>query len=222
MPRPALVFGLALALLAAPAGAQDYVPAKIGLVVTYQSWRAGEADPASRSALPPFRLEIRSTERDFAVTHVEEGERMLNTVVLRGILTIQGSVPGRHVRLEGDLAPVRALWPLSAGKVAELQLSEASRVGGEDAQWQATGRSYVYRFRVLGKEEITLPGGTMRTWVIAREVFLRGDAGDTRTEQSRTWFAPALGWWVKFEHRAPDPSGAIRLTLREAASISGQ
>jgi len=215
---------LALALPLAPALAQDYAPPKAGLTIKYQSWRGADTDPAMRTPLPPLTVEIRAVEGDNAMTRLLEDCRLVSSnMTLRGIFTHRAASEDYETRLTGDQGPIRLLWPFVAGGTAEVRVEQSDRevaaVG--EKEWKPTGRIFVYRFRVEGEEQITLPAGQFQTWVIAREVvFVIADGARTRVEVSRTWFAPALGWWVKFEHRAPEGTGT-RLTVREAERVTG-
>lgn len=215
-----LVFALPLA----PALAQDYAPPKAGITVVYQSWRSADNDPAMRTALPPLSVEIQSVEADSALTRLQqEGKLLSSNATLRGIFTYRATLSEFETRLAGDQALIRALWPLAAGKTAEIRLEQSERemtpTGG--GEWKPSLRTFVYRFRIERDEQITLPAGQFQTWIIAREVVLViADGARTRVEESRIWFAPALGWWVKFEHRAPAGTGTV-LTVREAERVTG-
>ena len=215
---------LAFALPLAPALAQDYAPPKSGLTVAYQSWRSADNDPAMRTALPALVVEIQSIETDSALTRLQQdGQLLSSNATLRGIFTYRATLSEFETRLTGDHAPVRALWPLAAGKTAELRLEQSERevTPTGAGEWRAAGRTFVYRYRVEREEQITLPAGQFQTWIIAREVVLViADGARTRVEESRVWFAPSLGWWVKFEHRAPAGTGTV-LTVREAERITG-
>ena len=218
----ALVLTFALPL--APAMAQDYTPPKPGLTVAYQSWRSADNDPAMRTTLPVLVAEIQSVEADSALTRLQQdGQLVSSNATLRGIFTYRATLSEFETRLTGDYAPIRALWPLAAGKTAELRLEQSERevTPAGTGEWKPSGRVFVYRYRVEGEEQITLPAGQFQTWIIAREVVLViADGARTRVEESRVWFAPALGWWVKFEHRAPAGTGTV-LTVREAERITG-
>lgn len=217
-------FILALALPLVPAQAQDYAPPKAGLAGVYQTWRSADNDPAMRTAQPPLTVEIHAVEADSALTRLQQdGQLLSSNATLRGIFTYRATLSEFETRLTGDHAPIRALWPLAAGKTAEMRLEQSERevTPTGAGEWKPTGRTFVYRFRIEGEEQITLPAGQFQTWIIAREIVLViADGARTRVEESRIWFAPALGWWVKFEHRAPEGTGT-RLTVREAERITG-
>lgn len=219
--RPALL--LAFVLAAAPSAAQDYVPPKVGLAIEFDSWRSEENDPAMRISLPRLTSEIIALEGDTArVRFLEGGSQIADNLTLRGIFTYRLKLTSASTRLVGDFAPIRALWPLAPGKSAELRLrQEQENAAAGDGEWKATGRTFVYRYRVEREERVTVPAGQFEAWVILREVtLLIADGAQTRIETSRTWYAPALAWWVKFEHRAHD-GGTVRVTVREAARITG-
>ena len=58
------------------------------------------------------------------------------------------------------------------------------------------GEAWHDRIEVLGAERVEVPAGTFDTYVLLRTSTLVGK--DWKAEQ-RTWYAPELGWIVKFE-----------------------
>ena len=75
------------------------------------------------------------------------------------------------------------LFPLQVGKAVTF----TRRLAGE--AWRD-------RIEVLTTEQVTVPAGTFDTYVLLR--VSEQVRGDWRAEQ-RTWYAPELGWVVKFE-----------------------
>ena len=75
------------------------------------------------------------------------------------------------------------LFPLQAGKAVTFT-----------RRW--AGEAWLDRIEVVGTEKVTVPAGTFDTYVLLRSSELVGK--DWRAEQ-RTWYAPELGWIVKFE-----------------------
>jgi hypothetical protein len=75
------------------------------------------------------------------------------------------------------------LFPLQVGKAVTF----TRRWGGQ--AWRD-------RIEVVGSERVAVPAGTFDTYVLLRRSELVD--GDWKAEQ-RVWYAPALGWVVKFE-----------------------
>jgi hypothetical protein len=75
------------------------------------------------------------------------------------------------------------LFPLEVGKAVSFT-----------RRW--AGAAWRDRIEVLGVERVTVPAGTFDTFVLLRSSEQLGS--DWRAEQ-RTWYAPELGWVVKFE-----------------------
>jgi len=75
------------------------------------------------------------------------------------------------------------IFPLEVGKAVHF----TRRWGGE--AWRDS-------IEVLAVERVTVPAGTFDTFVLLRNSEQIG--GEWRAEQ-RTWYAPELGWVVKFE-----------------------
>ncbi|MEQ8354401.1 MAG: hypothetical protein RH942_02595 [Kiloniellaceae bacterium] len=75
------------------------------------------------------------------------------------------------------------LFPLQVGKAVNFT-----------RRW--AGEAWRDRIEVLGTERVTVPAGTYDTFVLLRRSVLVGK--DWQAEQ-RTWYAPELGWVVKFE-----------------------
>ncbi|GAB4376935.1 MAG: hypothetical protein Kow00114_40970 [Kiloniellaceae bacterium] len=75
------------------------------------------------------------------------------------------------------------LFPLEVGKAVEFT-----------RRW--AGKAWRDRIEVLGVERVSVPAGSFDTYVLLR----RSEQldGDWRAEQ-RVWYAPELGWVVKFE-----------------------
>lgn len=75
------------------------------------------------------------------------------------------------------------LFPLQVGKAVTFT-----------RRW--AGEAWRDRIEVLGTERVAVPAGTFDTYVLLRQSELVGR--DWRAEQ-RIWYAPELGWIVKFE-----------------------
>ncbi len=75
------------------------------------------------------------------------------------------------------------LYPLEVGKTVSFTRN-----------WG--GQSWTDRITVAGTERVEVPAGTFDTFVLLRQSEQVGS--DWRAEQ-RNWFAPELGWVVRFE-----------------------
>jgi hypothetical protein len=98
---------------------------------------------------------------------------------------------GRH-RIE--LEKYLALWPLQVGNSTELL-----RTHNED------GRRWRHRISVVRTETISLPFGAVDTFVL--EEIVSAEVGPWKGF-STSWFAPSIGWTVRYEAR--DSEGKYR------------
>lgn len=94
---------------------------------------------------------------------------------------------------EAVIAAIDRLWPLAVGKRAEAWVFNA------DWQWKL-------EWVVTRREMVTVPAGTFEAWLIEHTETSMGDGYIAR---SQTWYAPAIGWnvrfrgWVETDPRAP-------------------
>lgn len=89
---------------------------------------------------------------------------------------------------------VAAGVPPDGGVLGQLFPLEAGKAVSFTRRW--AGQAWRDRIEVTGTERVSVPAGTFDTFVLLR-VSEQVDS-DWRAEQ-RTWYAPALGWVVKFE-----------------------
>lgn len=102
---------------------------------------------------------------------------------------------------EKVFAAIDQLWPLAVGKQTEA--------------WVYNGRwSWKLNWKVTRREDVTVPAGTFDTWVIEHtETSLGGDY----VGKSETWYAPEIGWnvryrsWVETDPNAPKTEWALAL-----------
>jgi len=80
------------------------------------------------------------------------------------------------------------------GILGQLFPLEVGKAVGFTRRW--AGQAWRDRIEVLGAERVTVPAGTFDTYVLLRRS--EQVASDWRAEQ-RVWYAPELGWVVKFE-----------------------
>lgn len=84
--------------------------------------------------------------------------------------------------------------PPDGGTLGQLFPLEVGKSVGFVRRW--AGGAWRDRIEVQGIERITVPAGTFDTFVLLRHSEQIGS--DWRAEQ-RSWYAPDLGWVVKFE-----------------------
>lgn len=89
---------------------------------------------------------------------------------------------------------VAAGVPPDGGVLAQLFPLQIGKAVSFTRRW--AGQAWRDRIEVIGTERVSVPAGTFDTFVLLR-VSEQLDS-DWRAEQ-RTWYAPALGWVVKFE-----------------------
>jgi hypothetical protein len=87
-----------------------------------------------------------------------------------------------------DGGPLAQLYPLEVGKGITFTRSRGDR-------------TWLDEILVVGTDSITTPAGSFDTFVVRRRSKAPDDSW--RAEQ-RNWYAPALGWVVKFEAFATD------------------
>lgn len=213
---------LALAILPATPLAQNHSPpANIGSIL-YRSWTSDGTAQARPSPLPVFSFIFRSINDEHVLIHEEEDNELLGTAIeFRGVLRTHGWIGERQFKLNGDLAPLRALWPLAPGKRAELDLEQMfQRTNDRGEEWQPSGDIFTYRFRVVDEQrEVTVPAGTFQAWEIVREELQRSATQPIRQiAETRLWYAPALNWWIRSERLLSQPSSK-RLLVREARGV---
>ncbi|HEY9549397.1 MAG TPA: hypothetical protein VIR45_07840, partial [Kiloniellaceae bacterium] len=89
---------------------------------------------------------------------------------------------------------VAAGVPPDGGELGRLFPLQIGKAVSFTRRW--AGEAWRDRIEVLDRERITVPAGTFDTFVLLR--VSEQVNGDWRAEQ-RTWYAPELGWVVKFE-----------------------
>jgi hypothetical protein len=105
-------------------------------------------------------------------------------------------------RLGGKLG---ALWPLKVG--AKLDLS-----------YEARGGTWYFTFEVLRRERVTVPAGSFDSIVIAQT---EKGSGENNFHGVRTyWYAPEVGYFVKFDTQIVTGHRGSREIAWEALQIS--
>lgn len=214
---PNAVIAIALTV-SGGAAAQEYTPPKVGLTIEYRDQVTG--GPVFGSGSSAYTIVICAAEADTIVTCSRPNDSpKWQQRTFRGIHSLGSVGYDNETRLDSDVAPLRALWPMAIGKgadvIARLRIRDLMTSG--KGAWQDRG-SFRYAFRIEGEEHIALPVGRFHTWIIAENVE-RSDSSVTsrRISTVRMWFAPKLGWYVKMETR-----GSSGNLLREAVRISEQ
>lgn len=84
---------------------------------------------------------------------------------------------------------LRGLWPLAVGKKVWFE-SRGVSSDGFPGSWYET-------YTVTGRRTVTVPAGTFDTYVIEWEE--QGREGNSYRSRNTYYFAPAVGYFVKFE-----------------------
>ena len=106
----------------------------------------------------------------------------------RKALALTPFCPDCAAGLPADGGPLAALYPLQVGKGIRFTRKTGGRTWNDDILITTT-------------ERITVPAGTFDSFVVRRRSELVGS--DWWAEQ-RSWYAPELGWLVKFEGKTSD------------------
>ena len=177
---PALRRLLLLALLAAAAGLAPGVPAAGAQPL--------ELEPAPFKALP---------EGTFMVwENLDNGKKVQGVVGRTQGLIVSWIWEGRsfssfaHICMDCVAAGV----PPDGGLLGQLFPLQVGKAVTFTRRW--AGEAWRDRIEVLTAERVTVPAGDFDTYVLLR--VSEQVNGDWRAEQ-RTWYAPELGWVVKFE-----------------------
>lgn len=80
---------------------------------------------------------------------------------------------------------LRKLWPLEIGKQVSIV-------------WDEGGQSWNYTYRVVRRETVTVPAGGFDTFLV--EIHQRGIGTNSFRSVNRNWYAPAVGYAVKYEY----------------------
>lgn len=98
---------------------------------------------------------------------------------------------------DSQLAEIRSLHPLAVGRSVSFDTAGVTARGSNAA--------YNHRIRVLKQEQVVVAAGTFQTFVIEwreRNISQLGSRPDSSAEFIRTyWYAPEIGFIVKFEYR---------------------
>lgn len=106
---------------------------------------------------------------------------------------------------EFDAAPLERLWPLRVRNTATVNV-----VVGE-MTWRDT-------IKVLRAEKISVPAGTFDTFVVERREQSHGKGNDEAT--STYWFAPSVGFWIKYDYKGDAESTSDRNKPWQAVNIT--
>src|SRR5207248_90463 len=93
-------------------------------------------------------------------------------------------------------ARLKQLFPLREGRRVWFVVGGAN-ASGAPASWYET-------YRVVGRERVQVPAGTFDAWVIDWEE--QGRDGSSWQARHRFWFAPELGYFVKFAAAKSPPN----------------
>jgi hypothetical protein len=216
MPRPAWIAVYAL-LAAAPALAQTvpipppipgdpggYVAPKTGTVFVYDTTNeALEPGTTEKPQQLVTRIAVVGAEGDMIAYTIQVGDAAaLQGRTFRSVLTTELVGAGGTIRFEADFAPLRALWPPAPGRTAAFttahtfarrdpgsgQLGAFQRIGETREAWS-----------IEKQEAVETPAGRFDAFVFVRSFSAERTGAPTEMRVYRIWFAPALGWYVRFE-----------------------
>lgn len=168
----------------------------LSVLLDATSWAAGpDLPPAEFSRLaPPGKRFIwkdsRTGELQETVVKAPEGFLVKWTVNGKSRQGYARFGPGKVP--DSVKSAIAAIWPLTTGKSVSYVRSHGRR------QWRD-------QITVLMTETVTVTAGVFETYVVQWES--RAKDGSW-SGQATTWWAPKLGWAVKFEYS--DSNGKIR------------
>lgn len=169
------------------------LPALLAVAITPFDPGAGAAqapalEPAPFTALPEGTVMVWE--------NIDTGKKVQGVVGRTRGLIVSWIWEGRsfssfaHICMDCVAAGV----PPDGGVLGQLFPLEVGKAVSFTRRW--AGEAWRDRIEVLGTERVTVPAGTFDTFVLLR-VSEQVDS-DWRAEQ-RSWYAPELGWVVKFE-----------------------
>lgn len=188
LPRHRGLWGLAalrrLSLLALLAACAAVLPPSVGLAPA----QTLDLEPAPFKALP---------EGTFMVwENLDTGKRVQGIVGRTHGLIVSWIWEGRNFSSFAHICMdcVAAGVPPDGGVLGQLFPLQVGKAVSFNRRW--AGEAWHDRIEVQATERVTVPAGTFDTFVLLRVSEQIG--GEWRAEQ-RTWYAPELGWVVKFE-----------------------
>jgi hypothetical protein len=169
------------------------LPALLAAAVTLSAPIASEAEtlalePAPFKALPEGTVMVWE--------NMDTGKKVQGVVGRTRGLIVSWIWEGRsfasfaHICMDCVAAGV----PPDGGVLGQLFPLQVGKAVSFTRRW--AGEAWRDRIEVLGTERVTVPAGTFDTFVLLR--VSEQVNSEWRAEQ-RTWYAPELGWVVKFE-----------------------
>lgn len=143
---------------------------------------------------------------------------------LRGVFTYESENPDGGFRLSGDFGGFHRLWPLAVGRTAQLSLdrqtAQRDRATQSMGEYKPAGRVR-NDWRVDGEAPVKIGIVEFRTLRLIRNaVFEQADGSTSEVHNLRIYFAPELGWFLRFEATFEFPAtGRINVVLWEAREI---
>lgn len=118
---------------------------------------------------------------------------------LRGLYAFESSFDNTTVRHELDQAKAVALWPLEVGRRTETSGRTMAKEPGAK-EFTSEGFGYKQWMTVKRRETADTPAGKFDTFVVER-LFDQIDASGRAMIRAKEtfWYAPSLGWYVRFE-----------------------
>ena len=156
------------------------------------------AAPASaqKLELPPAPFKVLPEGTRMVWENMDTGKRVnglvgrTNGLIVSWIWENRNFASFAHICMDCVAAGV----PPDGGVLGQLFPLQVGKAVTFTRRW--AGEAWRDRIEVLGTERVSVPAGTFDTYVLLRRSELVGR--DWQAEQ-RIWYAPELGWIVKFE-----------------------
>ncbi|MFO0988603.1 MAG: hypothetical protein U1F37_14745 [Alphaproteobacteria bacterium] len=188
----------------AMAGAQELAPPKQGLVIVWRS-PAVPTMPAVTWSIAPGDGHVSAVRTEArALLERLTGE----SAVYRVVFPLRSVDPfGSVHESEPDRAAIEAFGRLDAGKTARIAARAVLiHTDPRNKEEMRTESATVTVLTVEKHEAIEVPAGRFETIVLRVEAEQAPDSPAVHRVYRRYWYAPALGWYVRYEIAMTGPS----------------
>jgi hypothetical protein len=222
MPKLARIAAVALLIAAVPAlaqtgpsqqptnGASAYAPPKSGSIFVYDTTNESlEPGTTEKPQQVVTRITAGTADGDVVAYSIQIGGGVpIEGRTFRSVMTTELAVASGTTRFEADLAPLRALWPPAPGRTAAFATTQTfarrDPASGQLGAFQRIGETRE-TWSIEKQEAVETPAGRFDTFVFVRAFRSERTGVPAEVRVYRIWYAPALGWYVRFEAVESEP-----------------